>query len=130
MGNLSKGVRSESRKIGAKWPERNSVAEAQSLKPSPALRSGFWSCGIAKAPRASTGVSFSNSRRLRALNLRGSVGEDIALRRGTRDRSRKIREFGKGYAASGNFIALVGPNLFVSSFSTPGAIEAGRERVP
>src|SRR5215471_1304298 len=102
MGNLSKGVRSESRKIGAKWPERNSLAEAQSLKPSPALRSGFWSRGIAKAPNASTGVSFSNSRRFRALNLRGSVREDIALRCGTGNRPEEIRESEKGYTATQN----------------------------
>src|SRR5579862_3721212 len=73
MGNFSKGVRSVSANVGAKCPERNSVADAQSLKPRPALRSGLWSRGMAKAPSASTGVSFNNSRRLMVLNLRLSV---------------------------------------------------------
>src|SRR5579863_4257387 len=74
MGNLSKGVRSPSANVSAKWPERNSLADAQSLKARPPLRSGFWSCGMAKVPSASTGVSFNNSRRLMILNLRLSVG--------------------------------------------------------
>ena len=50
--------------VGAKCPERNILADAQSLKTRPPLRSGFWSCGMAKAPSASAGVSFNNSRRL------------------------------------------------------------------
>ena len=73
MGNLAKGVRSESANVGAKWPERNNRADVQSLKPRPALRSGFCSCGMAKAPSTTTGVSFNNSRRLMVLNLRLSV---------------------------------------------------------
>src|SRR5579863_513269 len=73
MGNLAKGVRSESANVGAKWPERNNRADAQSLKPRPALRSGFCSCGMAKAPSTTAGVSFNNSRRLMVLNLRLSV---------------------------------------------------------
>src|SRR5579863_580667 len=73
MGNLAKGVRSESANVGAKWPERNSLADAQSLKPRPALRSGFCSRGMTKAPSTTAGVSFNNSRRLMVLNLRLSV---------------------------------------------------------
>src|SRR5579864_423246 len=73
MGNLAKGVRSESANVGAKWPERNNLADAKSLKPRPALRSGFCSRGMAKAPSTTTGVSFNNSRRLMDLNLRLSV---------------------------------------------------------
>src|SRR5580704_7778408 len=73
MGNLAKGVRSESANVGAKWPERNNLADAQSLKPRPALRSGFCSRGMAKAPSTTAGVSFNNSRRLIVLNLRLSV---------------------------------------------------------
>src|SRR5208282_5699220 len=78
MGNLSKGVSSDSSNVGAKWPERKSRAEAQSLKPSPPLSSGVCSCGMAKAPSATTGVSFNNSRRLMVLNLRLSVRECIS----------------------------------------------------
>src|SRR5208283_4507092 len=81
MGNLSKGVSSDSSNVGAKWPERKSRAEAQSLKPSPPLSSGVCSCGMAKAPSASTGVSFNNSRRLMALNLRLSVRDSIIVLR-------------------------------------------------
>src|SRR5262249_31355574 len=77
MGNLSKGVRSESGRVGARCAERESFAEAQSLNPSPALRSAACSLGMVNAPRATTGVSFNNSRRLRALNLRTSVREGI-----------------------------------------------------
>src|SRR5580700_179822 len=73
MGKLAKGVRSESANVGAKWPERNNLADAQSLKPRPALRSGFCSRGMAKAPSTTAGVSFNNSRRLMVLNLRLSV---------------------------------------------------------
>src|SRR5438445_9868580 len=77
MGNFLKGVSSESANVDAKWPERKSLAEAQSLKSSPALRSGVRSFGIANAPRATTGVSFNHSRRLRLLNLRLSIRELI-----------------------------------------------------
>src|SRR5260370_22052486 len=77
MGNLLKGVSSESANVDAKWPERKSVAEAQSLKPSPAFRSGIRSFGIANAPSATTGASFNNSRRLMLLNLRLSIRELI-----------------------------------------------------
>src|SRR5579864_6390681 len=73
MGNLAKGVRSESANVGAQWPERNNLADAQSLKPRPASRSGFCSRGMAKAPSTTAGMSFNNSRRLMVLNLRLSV---------------------------------------------------------
>src|SRR5713226_4363900 len=73
MGNFSKGVRSMSANVGAKWPERNSLADIQSLTARPPLRSGFCSGGTAKAPSTTTGVSFNNSRRLIVLNLRLSV---------------------------------------------------------
>src|ERR1700688_4676698 len=73
MGNLAKGVRSESANVGAEWPERNNRADDQSLKPRPALRSGFCSRGMAKTPSTTAGVSFNNSRRLMVLNLRLSV---------------------------------------------------------
>src|SRR6266568_5532810 len=75
MGNLLKGVSSESANVVARCPERKSLAEAQSLNPSPALRSGFCSCGMANAPNATTGASFSNSRRFMLLNLRLSTRE-------------------------------------------------------
>src|SRR6266849_8184070 len=77
MGNLLKGVSSESANVDARWPERKSLAEAQSLKPRPALRSGIRSFGTANAPSATTGASFNNSRRLLLLNLRLSVRELI-----------------------------------------------------
>src|ERR1700730_7540418 len=73
MGNLLKGVSSESINVGARWPERKSFAEAQSLNPSPVLRSGFCSFGMANAPSATTGANFSNSRRLMLLNFRLSI---------------------------------------------------------
>src|SRR5882724_12232610 len=73
MGNFSKEVRSASANVGAKRPERNSLADIQSLKARPPLRSGFCSGGMAKAPSTTTGVSFNNSRRLIVLNLRLSV---------------------------------------------------------
>src|SRR5579864_2216365 len=94
MGNLAKGVRSESANVGAKWPERNNLADAQSLKPRPALRSGFCSRGMAKAPSTTTGVSFNNSRRLMDLNLRLSVCGFIGAVRApwqTNHRSRHAR---------------------------------------
>ncbi len=78
---LIERVSSESANVGAKWPERKSLAEAQSLKPRPPLRSGFCNCGMAKAPSAITGVSFNNSRRLMVLNLRLSVREYITVLR-------------------------------------------------
>src|SRR5947209_15568763 len=77
MGNFSNGVKSESANVGAKWPERKSLADVQSLKARPPLRSGFCSCGMAKAPSITTGVSFNNSRLLMVLNLRLSVCEFI-----------------------------------------------------
>src|ERR1700722_1741123 len=73
MGNFAKGVRSVSANVGAKCPERNILADAQSLKARPPLSSGFWSCGMAKTPSASAGVSFNNSRRLMFVNLRLSL---------------------------------------------------------
>src|SRR6266481_3327481 len=73
MGNLSKGVRSESAKVGARWLVRKSLAEAQSLMPRPALSSGSCKFGMANAPSARTGVSFNNSRRVTVANLRVSV---------------------------------------------------------
>src|SRR5438445_13217385 len=75
--NLLKGVRADSGKVGARWPVRKSLAEAQSLKASPDFNRGFCNFGMAKAPSASTGVSFSNSRRFIALNLRSSVADFI-----------------------------------------------------
>src|ERR1700733_13463901 len=80
VGNLSKGVTSESAKVGATCPDRKSLADIQSLKPRPALSSGVCSRGIANAPSAITGVSFSNSRRVRDLNLRPSIREFIDAR--------------------------------------------------
>src|SRR6516225_9686878 len=68
MGNLLKGVSSESEKVVARWPERNNSFEAQSLNPSPVLSSDSCSLGMANAPSAITGVSFSSSRRLVLLN--------------------------------------------------------------
>src|SRR5215469_2634227 len=73
MGNLSKGVSSESANVGARWVERNMPFAAQSLKPRPALSNGFRSAGTAKAPTAATGASFNSSRRVRLLNLRCSI---------------------------------------------------------
>src|SRR5208337_829398 len=73
MGNLLNGATSESANVGARWPVRNIFADAQSLNPRPARNSDFWNGGMAKAPSARTGVSFSNSRRLMRLNLRLSV---------------------------------------------------------
>src|SRR5438105_1528332 len=95
MGNRSKGVRWESRNVGARCPERNSFAEAQSLKSSPALRSGFCSPAIANEPKATIGVSLSSSRRLRALNLRGSV--DMGLNPRNTNNISKIPEPEKCY---------------------------------
>src|SRR5580704_2745186 len=79
MGNLLNGVSSESENVGARWPLRNSLADAQSLKPSPAFNNGACSLGIANAPSATSGVSFSSSRRFMARNLRLSVCEFIQL---------------------------------------------------
>jgi hypothetical protein len=70
IGNLLNCVSSESAQVDAKWPERNSFAEVQSLKPSPVLSSGSRSLGMVNAPNATTGASFSNSRRVTLLNLR------------------------------------------------------------
>src|SRR5215831_1262033 len=84
MGNLSKGVTSESVNVDARCPDRNSLAEAQSLKPSPALSRGPCSLGIANAPSAITGVSLSNSPRVTDLNsrpsIRGFIGRSLAVR--------------------------------------------------
>src|SRR5580704_11703937 len=73
MGNLSKGVNSESANVGAGCPGRNNLPEAQSLKARPFLRSGSRSDGIANAPSAITGATFNNSRRLIFLNFRSSI---------------------------------------------------------
>src|SRR5207302_4219719 len=97
MGNRSKGVRSESRNVGARCPERNSFAEDQSLKSSPALRSGFCSPAIANEPKATIGVSLSSSRRLRALNLRGSLREHMGLNPRNTNNISKIPEPEKCY---------------------------------
>src|SRR5947209_19496268 len=101
MGNLLKGVSSESANVDARWPERKSLAEDQSLKPSPALRSGIRSSGTAKAPNATTGASLNNSRRLMLLNLRLSVRELI---NGAPEESQyngdEIRRVAKGYGLS------------------------------
>src|ERR1700693_1253896 len=95
MGNFSKGVRSESANVGAKWPERNSAADAQSLKRRPPLRSGFCSWGTAKAPSTTAGASFNNSRRLMLLTLRLAVRVFIsAFLAGD---SNEIRESAKSY---------------------------------
>src|SRR5207245_90095 len=59
---------------------QNIREDAQSLKASPVLSSGFWSFGMAKAPSASTGLSFSSSRRFIRLNCRLSVRKFIQLR--------------------------------------------------
>ena len=69
MGNLLKGVSSESEKVVAIWPERNKSPEAQSLNLSPVLSRGPCRPGMANAPSAITGVSFSSSRRLMLMNL-------------------------------------------------------------
>src|SRR6266576_1474447 len=84
MGNFSKGVSSESAKVDARCPGRKSLPEAQSPKPSPALSSGVRNFGIANAPKATTGVSLSSSRRFIFLNLPSSIH---FLRNGT-NRSR------------------------------------------
>src|SRR5436309_15119102 len=97
MGNLLKGVSSESAKVGARWPERKSFEEAQSLKPSPVLRRGFCNFGIANAPSATTGASFSNSRRLMLLNLRLSTSEFIRLLSEEHSSKDEIRETAKCY---------------------------------
>jgi DMSO/TMAO reductase YedYZ molybdopterin-dependent catalytic subunit len=55
-------LRQNTRHVGARCAERHSFAEAQSMEPSPTLRSGACTRGMANAPRAATGVSFSNSR--------------------------------------------------------------------
>src|SRR5204862_6075767 len=81
IGNFSKGVTSDSENVGARWPLRKSLAEAQSLKPRAALSNGACSLGIANAPRATTGVSFSNSRRVTLLHLRASIRELIRTSR-------------------------------------------------
>src|SRR5438477_8897542 len=73
MGNFSKGVRSDSAKVVARCPVRNSFPELQSLKLRPALSKGSRSFGIAKAPSASTGAIFKSSRRFIFLNLRSSI---------------------------------------------------------
>src|SRR5713226_10316396 len=73
MGNFSGGVRSESAQVVARCPERNSRAEAQSLKPRPCFNSGFRKPGVANAPSAIIGVSLSSSRRFTCLNFRSSI---------------------------------------------------------
>ena len=61
--------------VGARWAVRNIFSDTQSLKPSPAFKSGFCSAGIANAPNARTGVSFNNSRRLMRLNCLSPIRE-------------------------------------------------------
>src|SRR2546426_2590538 len=100
MGNFSKGVRSESVNVGAKWPERNNLVDAQSLKRRPPLRSGFCSCGMAKAPSTATGVSFNNPRRLMVLNWQLSIREFIKCVPCWRQNSSdEIREYEKSSKA-------------------------------
>src|SRR5206468_5764274 len=72
----SKGATSASANVGARWPRRKRTPEAQSLNPRPALSNGVCSGGIANAPSATTGVSFSNSRRLIFLNFLRLMGSD------------------------------------------------------
>src|SRR5215467_3090950 len=106
MGNLANGVRSESSNVGAKCPARKSLAEAQSLKPSPAFRSGFWKRGIAKAPKATRGVNFRSSRRLMDLNLRGSMCLGRAPRRGSIGQNNEIPHGSKSYSARGETVSV------------------------
>src|SRR5438034_3043327 len=79
MGNFSGGVRSESAKVVARCPERNSRAEAQSLKPRPCFNGGFRKLGMANAPSAIIGVSLSSSRRFTCLNFRSSIFESTVF---------------------------------------------------
>src|ERR1022692_2127180 len=73
MGNFAGGVRSALSKVGARCPVRNSPAEAQSLNPRPFFSKPSCSLGTANAPSASTGASFSNSRRLFCRNFFSSI---------------------------------------------------------
>src|SRR6516225_7663890 len=79
MGNFAKGATSESENVVAWWPGRNNLPETQSLKPKPAFSRGSWNLGRANAPSATSGVSFSNSRRFMLLNLRSSIREFVTL---------------------------------------------------
>ena len=79
MGNFSNGATSESAKVVARCRERNSRADAQSLKPRPVLSSGSRRGGMANAPTANTGASFNNSRRVTFLNLRESIRASIRV---------------------------------------------------
>src|SRR5438132_1318392 len=97
MGNLSKGVRSAVANVGARWRDRKSLAEAQSLKARPVLSRGACNFGMAKAPRATIGVSFKSSRRLMLLNLRLSIGELINGPAQNPVRNDAIRESVKSY---------------------------------
>src|SRR5579863_9077223 len=129
MGNLAKGVRSESANVGAKWPERNNLADAQSLKPRPALRSGFCSRGMAKAPSTTAGVSFNNSRRLMVLNLRLSFRGFIGVHslqvtkepKSDSGISKKLHQGDLGYDISRSS-ALADESL-ESSCSSPSCLE-------
>src|SRR5215469_714915 len=119
MGNFANGVRSESENVVAKCPERNITLEAQSLNPSPARSNGFWTAGMANAPNATTGVSFSSSRRFMLLNLRSSTPGDIEHSERTKFETEfdlsVIRKSEKGYTQLGGF-------------SPAGLASCGRER--
>jgi hypothetical protein len=60
----SRGTTSPSGNVGARWVGRNSARDISSLKFTPAERSGSRRAGTANAPRTSTGLSFSSSRRV------------------------------------------------------------------
>src|SRR5581483_11215932 len=68
MGNFSNGVSSVSAKVGARWPRRKSLSDAQSLNPSPFFNKDSCTRGTAKIPKARTGATFSSSRRDRRAN--------------------------------------------------------------
>src|SRR5882762_3937110 len=111
MGNFSKGVSSESAKVEARCPGRKSLAEAQSLNPSPALSSGVRSLGMANAPRAATGASLSSSRRFIFLNLPSS----IHILRNGKNRTQIVGGYGirsirQSYTISSNILS--GFNVF------------------
>src|SRR5208282_2831483 len=77
--NFAKGISSELSKVVAMWPERKSRAEVQSLNPSPCFSNLSCKLGMAKAPRASTGVSLSSSRRLTCRNFLSSTLVPLTL---------------------------------------------------
>src|ERR1700675_2297203 len=95
MGNRSNGVRSESLKVVARCPGRNNFPEVQSLNARPCLRRGSRRLGIAKAPKAKTGATFSSSRRFIFLNFRSSIPRGSASGRyTTRFRTKPLVGFG------------------------------------